>query len=48
MQKSPVSMFSAKQKSALLDQVKIIVDAGEITQRTDNDTPIPKVRLINR
>lgn len=37
MQKLPASTFSASQKDALLDQVKIIVDAGEITQRTDSD-----------
>ena len=49
MQKLPVSTFSAAQKDALLDQVKTIVDAGEITPRSDSTPiPIPKVRLINR
>ena len=36
MQKSPISMFSASQKNSLLDQVKIIVDAGEIKPRSDS------------
>jgi hypothetical protein len=38
MQKSAVSTFSAIDKDALLDQFKAIVDAGELTMRSDSST----------
>lgn len=38
MQKSAVSTFSATDKDALLDQFKAIVDAGELTMRSDSST----------
>lgn len=37
MQKSAVSTLSAEQKNSLLDQFKAIVDAGELTMRSDGD-----------